>query len=296
MTKNNNNEIGSTPGNTGVKPSNRILKKLFWLILAIVIIFIAAKIHDEYQYKKAAKLVTPDQLSNIETQIFDINSNADNNGSIAISSEGDTSLIKQKLQIEELQKQLQILQIELDKLKNQDKLPKIIIALVELQNQFELGKNYDGNLSKLEALSASDLVLNNKIEKLKAVLKNSPKHSREISNNFAGIIPQIIALKYSEPQNTGIIGKIWNNISKLITIRRIDGIVKKPKQNVDFIILQTEKLIAEEKYEQALNLLSTLGQDYQPVLVKVNFDLQNAADFQKVNSEILSYLKELSNV
>ena len=293
MTKSNNNGIETV----NTKPSSKILKRLFWLIICITILFIAAKIHDEYQYKKAAKLVTADQLSNIETQIYDTNSNVDNGDVSSIATNnGDVNSIKQQLQIEELQKQYQILRIELDKIKNQDKLPKIIIALVELKNQLELGKNYEENLGKLEALSAGDLVLNNKIEKLKAVLKNSPKHSEEIGKNFSNIIPQIIASKYSDPEYVGIIGKIWNNIAKLITIRRVDGIVKKPEQNVDFIVFQTEKLIAEEKYEQAINLLSTLGQDYQPILVKINFDLQNAADLQKITGEILSYLKELSNV
>ncbi len=292
MTKSNNNGIETV----NTKPFNKILKRLFWLIICITILFIAAKIHDEYQYKKAAKLVTADQLSNIETQIYDTNSNVDGDISSIATNNGDVNSIKQQLQIEELQKQYQILRIELDKIKNQDKLPKIIIALVELKNQLELGKNYEDNLGKLEALSAGDLVLNNKVEKLKAVLKNSPKHSEEIGKNFSNIIPQIIASKYSNPEDVGTIGKIWNNIAKLITIRRVDGIVKKPEQNVDFIIFQTEKLIVEERYEQAINLLSTLGQDYQPILVKINFDLQNAADLQKITGEILSYLKELSNV
>ena len=174
MTKSNNNGIETV----NTKPSSKILKRLFWLIICITILFIAAKIHDEYQYKKAAKLVTADQLSNIETQIYDTNSNVDNGDVSSIATNnGDVNSIKQQLQIEELQKQYQILRIELDKIKNQDKLPKTIIALVELKNQLELGKNYEENLGKLEALSAGDLVLNNKIEKLKAVLKNSPKHS-----------------------------------------------------------------------------------------------------------------------
>ena len=294
MTKSNqnNNEIKTTKN----QPS-KTLQKLLLLALCFAILFITAKIYDEYQYKKATKLVTPDWPGNIETQIYDTSSNIDNNNlSSTIENAGDINFIKQNIQIEELQKQYQVLKTELDKIKNQDRLPKIIIALVELQNQVELGKNHEGNLGKLEALSAGDLVLNNKVEKLKAILKNSPKHSKMISKNFANIIPQIIASKYSAPEDAGIIGKIWNNIAKLITIRRVDGIVKKPQQNVDFIILQTEKLISEEKYEQALNILSTLGPDYQPILVKINFDLQNAADLQKINSEILSYLKELSNV
>jgi len=292
---NNNNEIKAA----STQPSGKTLKKLFWLLALgiIILIVIAIKIHDEYQYKKATKLVIADRLSNIESQIYDTHSGIDNsNPNPVIGNEGDINFIKQKIQIEELQKQYQALRIELERLKNHDKLSKIIIALVELQNQLELGKNYDGNLGKLEALSAGDLVLNNKVEKLKVILKNSPKHSKIISKNFTGLIPQIIALKYNDPENTGFIGKIWNNIAKLITIRRVDGVVKKPEQNVDFIIFQTEKLIAEERYEQALHLLSTLGSDYQPILVKINFDLQNAADLQKITGEILFYLKELSNV
>jgi len=104
------------------------------------------------------------------------------------------------------------------------------------------------------------------------------------------LIPNLIIAKGSNIDGS-IISRIRNNIAKLIIIRRIDG--KKP-QEIDATIVKIEKLLQEQNYQEALNNLVALDPLYHSVIVNFLDKLNVALEVQKIDQEILSYLKTLS--
>lgn len=279
----------------GLPTEKKPFPAVLWGIIVIIMIFVALEVSSDISYQKAKKALINSGLGSVEDKIFETETSNDTSKS-TIVGDSNVNLVRQKLQIEELQKQYKDLRTDLDHLKTQDRLAKIIVTFSEITSKIDLGKNYNPDLQKLEALASSDISLTNKIEKLKNILKKEPKSAKTISLEFNKAIPEIITAKHNDAAPINFIGKIKKALSKLITIRRVDGIVGSKDQNVDYIIVTTSKLIEEEKYGEALDLLDSLGNNYQSVLVKINFDLQNADDLQKINQQIFSYLKELANV
>jgi hypothetical protein len=90
-------------------------------------------------------------------------------------------------------------------------------------------------------------------------------------------------------------GKAKASISRLITIRRTDGKAKNAAQNIDLVIMNSKELILQKQYGKALTQLNSLDDEYQPTLVKLIFDLENAHGLQKTSDDIYQYLKLLSN-
>ena len=115
-------------------------------------------------------------------------------------------------------------------------------------------------------------------------------NQKSLIKEFDGLIPNLIIAKGSNIDGS-IISRIRNNIAKLIIIRRIDG--KKPKE-IDATIVKIEKLLQEQNYQEALNNLVALDPLYHSVIVNFLDKLNVALEVQKIDQEILSYLKTLS--
>ena len=113
---------------------------------------------------------------------------------------------------------------------------------------------------------------------------------KKTEKDFADLIPQLIATKNTNSDDNSFIAKIRRNIARLVVVRRVDG--KNPKE-VDSVIVQTEKLLHEQNYQGALNALVALDQKYHNVLVNFLSELSNAVEVEKIDQEILSYLKSL---
>lgn len=274
-----------------------LLAALVFLGLSIALVLV---LNSNKQYQAAKKAAQLESLQNIETQIYDASSLQKNNvvsaeTAIASGNNYAAALLSQQTKIEELQKKYEALILELNKIRNQDKISKLVITFVELNNNVTAQKNYQEELQKFEILSASDQILVAKIARLKVILSNDLKTSSQLQQEFRALIPKIIANKSVDHHSGSVIFTIKNAVANLVTIRRVDGQVRDSQDNVDFIVLETERLIEQKKYRQALNLLDSLENKYQPLLTKFVFDLQNIAQLQELNEEIFNYFKNLQD-
>jgi flagellar biosynthesis component FlhA len=198
-------------------------------------------------------------------------------------------LLKNQVQINDLKEQMQALRAEFVKYKNQEKIGKMIFAYIDFRQKIFSDFVYEDSLKNFEMLSVFDQNLQAKIVKLKPLLADLSR-KKNLNKSFNELIPSLIAKKNINP-DSGFISKIRYQISKLIVIRRIDG---KNVGDVDEIVSKTEKLLREQNYQEALNSLLRLDQSYHEILVNFLDDLSNAAEIQKIDQEILNYLKNLT--
>lgn len=275
--------------------------KLVALIALIVFSYFGFKYFQILSEQKQKAKAEISKFDNIESEIFDL---ADASKSSDIDPASDISveelkekgaefiyhmLLKNQVQINALKEQIQSLKSDFTKYKSQEKIGKIIFTYVDLRQKIIAGENYDNELKSFEVLSAFDEKLSGKLDKLKPLLKNY-SDAKKLKKEFNELIPQLIATK-NNPVEAGFIAKIRYNISKLIVIRRIDG---KNPFDVDGIIVKTEKLLNEENYQDALTNLLALDQSNHAIIVNFLNDLNATLEVQKVDQEILLYLKNLS--
>ena len=198
-------------------------------------------------------------------------------------------LLKNQVQINDLKDQLQALRADFVKYKNQEKIGKMIFAYIDFRQKIFSDFIDEDSLKNFEMLSAFDQNLQAKIVKLKPLLAGF-SHKKNLEKSFNDLIPKLVAKKNINP-DSGFVAKIRYQLSKLIVIRRIDG---KNVGDVDEIVVKTEKLLREKNYQEALNSLLRLDQSYHEILVNFLDDLSSAAEIQKIDQEILNYLKSLT--
>lgn len=299
------NQIGNHELNK--QPKKGYFFIIFWLLL-VVAAFLGTKYlfeEKEYHFFKKSAI---NQFNNIDSKIYNKESDvaqqeikpdaskADSEQLVSANDEYSSkdlyaSIVRHQLQIDILQEKYLSLKTELEKIRNQDKLSKIIIAFIEFKDCIEARKECSQKLDKVILLTKSDPNMDSRISDLKAALKTNPKTKDELKEEFRSLIPDIIAAKSGVIISESIFDKIKNSLAKLIVIRRIDGVVGKSSQNIDFVIVETEKLIDEEKYQSALNLLSNQEEKYKKILEVMIADLQNADYLDKSLADIFEYLK-----
>jgi hypothetical protein len=248
------------------------------------------------------------KYNDIQNEIFDLSeeyktdsSEQDPNGLSDLSGneihEKDSdfvfrSLLKNQLQINDLKAQVQILSDEFLKYKNREKIVKIIFSYVELRQKIfseNENKNYKESLKNFEMLtSLDDPKLQEFTTKLIVLLENFSS-KKELIENFNQIIPHLIVTN-KIGKDDSLIAKIRYNIAKLIVIRRIDG---ENAGEIDASIVKIEKFLRQENYQEALNILLALDPIYHNILADFLSSLNNALEIQKIDQEILSYLKTL---
>lgn len=290
-------------------PENSLRKKKKFSLSRVAVLFII--IFSGYcglryfEIKQAKKLSAKSEVGkNIESDIFDLAeeykngvANQEQHGlsDIALSEIQEKGaefvykmLLKNQEQINDLKEQNQVLKAEFTKYKSQEKLGKIIVSYVDFRQSLLSGDSYEDALKNFEMLTIFDKNLQEKSAKLRTSLK-SFSSAKKLQKDFADLIPEIIAAKNSVATNS-FFGKIRQNISKLVVIRRIDGA---NPNDVDGIVAKTEKLLRDENYSEALGSLLSLDQGYHEILVNFLSELSAAAEVKKIDSEILSYLKNL---
>jgi len=199
-------------------------------------------------------------------------------------------LLKNQSEINDLKQQTQFLKSEFTKYKNQEKLGKLILSYVDFRQKLLVGLSGEDELKNFEMLAAYDQNLQDKVSKLKPLLKTFASREK-LTKDLASLIPEIIATKNSGAQDA-FFAKVRHNISKLITIRRIDG---KNPDDVDGIIVRTEKLLHDANYQEAFDSLMALDASYHAILADFLSELSTTVEVRKIDSEILSYLKTLSS-
>jgi len=304
----------------------RNIKKQFLLIKILSLIVVGVFVYFGYRYyqireavKNSAKTEVG-KFDNIENEIFDLSEeykaqgeDHDPSGLATLSTNEMEergaefvyqSLLKNQLQINDLKTQVQSVKDEFSKYKNREKITKIIFSYIDLRqkifanNEVSINETndenvitgYEDSLKNFEMLVVLD---NDKLQenavKLRPLLEKFV-NQKSLIKEFDGLIPNLIIAKGGNVDGS-VISRIRNNIAKLIIIRRIDG--KKP-QEIDATIVKIEKLLQEQNYQEALNNLVALDPLYHSVIVNFLDKLNVALEVQKIDQEILSYLKTLS--
>lgn len=199
------------------------------------------------------------------------------------------SLLKNQVQINDLKQQIQELKAEFTKYKSQEKIGKVIFAYIDLRQKLFAGEDSREAGNNFEMLIGFDSNLQGKFAKLKPLLKDFIGQEK-LSKTFNSIIPELVATKNNNPGNDWR-SKFRYYISKIVVIRRIDGA---NSNDTDGIIVRVEEALKEENYQEALNSLLLLDEKYHQVLVSFLNDLGNAIEVQKIDQEILNYLKSLN--
>lgn len=203
-------------------------------------------------------------------------------------------LLKNQIQINELRSNLQKIQDEFTKYKTREAFSKIVFSYIELRQKIFSNnsnlENYENSLQNVETLAITDNILHEKITQLRPLLKDFIG-AKNLEKDFKSLIPEIIATKNDLNVNNNFLNKIRHKFYKIIVIRRIDG---KNPEDVDSTVVRIEKLLKDQNYQEALNNLLTLDQSYHNVTANFLLKLNVAVELQKVDSEILSYLKTVS--
>ena len=283
-------------------------KKSYFFTKTIIIFAIIFAGYIGFRYWKVKTLhrleaqLESGKFDNIESEIFDLSSDDKNHeenrlddsklSDITLTElkEGGAEfiyqlLLKNQVQIGDLKNENQNLKLEFAKYKSQEKASKIIFIYVDLRQRFYAGENFSETLQSLETLTALDKNLQTKISELKPNLEKF-HGSKILQQNFSALIPDLIATKNND-NNSGLIKKIRHNLSKLVVIRKLDANI----QTVDGIIRTTENFIQEENFVEAFNSFLLLGSNYQEISPEFLEELKAAAEVQKIDQEILLYLR-----
>jgi hypothetical protein len=288
--------------------ANASKKKQFFLVKIVVFLALIFFGYFGFKYwqisveKKSQAKSQIEKFDNVESEIFDLadeyknHSGADDLSDMTMNELKEKGaefvyqmLLKNQVQIEDLRSQIQELKSEILKYKNQEKIGKMIFTYVDLRQNIFSGKSGEEELKTFELLISSDEILQNKITKLKSLLANFSNQEKLIAA-FSDLIPELVIAKDNNP-NPGIVAKIRRNLSKLIIVRRIDG---ENPNNIDGIIVKIEKSLQAENYQEAFNQALSLDQNYHKILKEFLDSLSVAVEVQKIDQEILNYLKTLS--
>ncbi len=288
--------------NTAPKKKKFSLKRVAILFVVVFCGYFGLRHFEIKQTQKLNATTEAGKFDNIESEIFDLaeeyknGGNHDPHADIALSEIQEKGaefiykmLLKNQQQINELKEQTQGLKAEFTKYKNQEKLSKMIFAYIDFRQKLQAGAPYEDALKNFEMMATFDSNLQDKITKLYALLKNFAD-AKKINKDFADLIPEIIATKTSNADK-GLFAKVRHNLAKLVVVRRIDG---KNPNDVDGIVAKTEKALRNENYQEALETLLNLDQNYHEILVNFLSELSADAEVKKIDFEILSHLKSLS--
>ena len=198
------------------------------------------------------------------------------------------TLIKNQLQIEEINEKIRQLKNDFNKYKSQEKIAKITTSYISLREKIYAGSDYSEELKNFEVSVIFDDNLKNKSDRLRKNLA-SFLNDEKINENFAKIIPNLITKKY---QNLGndLWSKIKYNLSKIIVIRKIDN---EDVSTIDGAVLKIENLLRNKKYQEALDNLLLLDQSYHEIIKDFLDLLSVSIEVRKIDQDILNYIKNL---
>ncbi len=242
------------------------------------------------------------QFDNIESDIFDLSTDDKNHDDVHLDDsklsnitltelkEGGAEfiyqlLLKNQVQIGDLKNDIQNLKLEFAKYKAQEKAGKIIFIYVDLREKIYAGENFSETLKSFETVVALDKNLQTKISDFKPNLEKF-HGSKTLLKNFTALIPDLIATKTNNPNNS-LVKKIRHNLSKLVVIRKLDS----NTETVDGIVRTVEDFLQNEDFVSALNAFALLDPSYLKISPEFLEELKAAAELHKIDQEILLYLR-----
>jgi hypothetical protein len=287
--------------NNSTKKRQSFLTKLIILVSLILFGYFGFKYWQVKAAQKQAAKSLIEKYDNVDSEIFDLSpdhEDADSHGlaDLTVNELKEKGaefiyqmLLKNQVQITDLREQILALKNDVQKYKNQERIGKLIFTYVDLRQKISAGKSSAEEFKNFEMLASFDENLQAKIAQLKPLLPNLQGREK-LNKTFATLIPELIAAKNLNPDG-GILSKIRYNISKLVIIRRIDD---KNLGDVDATITKVERLLREENYQDALTSLLSFDANYHEILKGFLDELSVSAEAQKIDGDILNYLKSLT--
>ncbi len=287
--------------NNSTKKRQSFLTKLIILVSLILFGYFGFKYWQVKAAQKQAAKSLIEKYDNVDSEIFDLSSDhedTDPHGlpDLTVNELKEKGaefiyqmLLKNQVQIIDLREQILALKNDVKKYKNQERIGKLIFTYVDLRQKISAGKTSAEEFKNFEMLASFDENLQAKIAQLKPLLPNLQGREK-LNKSFSALIPEVIAAKNFNPDG-GILSKIRYNISKLIIIRRIDD---KNLGDIDATITKVERLLREENYQDALTSLLSLDANYHEILKGFLDELSVSAEAQKIDGDILNYLKSLT--
>ncbi len=294
---------------TSSKKKKSLLSKLVIFLMLILLSYFGLKYWKISSERKVNAASEVEKFDNVESEIFDLSDEYKNQKAKPLHDNSEIipeltfnelkekdaefiykMILKNQIQLGELRSQMEVLRSEIIKYENREKIGRIIFSYSDLRQNIFAGKSYAEELRNFELLTSFDENLQSKISKLKPFLSSFSDH-QTLSKTFNDLIPSLIFTKNNLTPDTGIISKIRRNISRLITIRKIDG---GDASDVDAVIVKIEKALREENYQEALNYGLSLDQNYHKILKGFLDSLSLSIEVRKIDQEILNYLKILS--
>jgi hypothetical protein len=199
-------------------------------------------------------------------------------------------LIKNQVQIEDINNQLRNFKGDFIKLKSQEKFNKLIINYVELREKLFNGEDCKSEIESFDLLSASDEFLQNKFLVIKedyALFSTQKK----LMDSFKSITNQLIINENYSEENASLFEKLRHNFNKLVVIRKVKNL---NPDRLEGVINQIELALSQKNYQEALNKSLSLDKAYFPIVQKFLEELSIAIEIQNADKEIIKYLKSLT--
>ena len=305
MTQDNKN----TSESTAVKPNsnkknNRILLKIF---LIIALSFTCLMVYKNLQIKEEIIIKKPgltkgdnekeesildisDEYKNDpenETTVHDLNiSEIKEKGAEFVYQ----LLIKNQVQIEDINNQLRNFKGDFVKLKSQEKLNKLVIHYVELREKLFNGENCKTEIESYDLLSMSDEFLHNKF----SIIKENHDlllTQKKLMESFKLIAGEIVINENYDEKQANLLEKLRHNFKKLVVVRKLKNL--DPTQ-IEGIVNQAELALSEKNYQEALDKILSLDKSYFKIVQKFLEDLSIMIETQNADKEIIKYLKSLT--
>ncbi len=304
MTQDKQNNLEPEVSKSKVKKNNHFLLKLFFLIVltfTFLMIYKNLKIQDESVIKKPK----PSQIEyNKDGSILDISDEYKNDPEnettvhdLNISEIKEKGaefvyqlLIKNQVQIEDINNQLRSFKGDFIKLKSQEKFNKLVINYVELRDKFFKGEDCKSQIEGYDLLSISDEFLHNKFLVIKENNAQFPTQ-KKLLESFKSLTKQLLINENYDEKQANLIEKLRHNLKKLVVVRKIENV--NPDQ-LEGLINQIETALLQEDYQQALAKILSLDKSYFAIIQKFLEELNIAIEVQNADKEIIKYLKSLT--
>ena len=199
-------------------------------------------------------------------------------------------LIKNQVQIEDINNQLRNFKGDFIKLKSREKLNKLIINYVELREKLFNGEECKSEIEGYDLLSVSDEFLQNKFVVIKEgyTLFSTQK---KLMESFKAVTNQLIINENYNEKKASLFEKLRHNFNKLVVIRKVKNL---NPDRLEGVINQIELALSQKNYQEALNKSLSLDKAYFPIIQKFLEELSIAIEIQSADKEIIKYLKSLT--
>jgi hypothetical protein len=306
MTIENQDNTDKQQKNLGKK---KFKQSLFFIkILLLILIFFIGTII--YQNFKTEKLTNPKPainnnnnfLNSDNSAVLDISEDYQNNNETTlhelnlseIKEKGAEFvyqlLIKNQVQIEELNNQVRTLKTDFDRLRNQEKFNKLILNYIDIREKIFNKIDCQIEIDSFDLLIAKDEFLEKKFSVIRENYKFMLSH-QEIVKNFSFITNQLIINENYSNKNVDFLSKLQHNLKKLIIIRKISN---PTKNSLEYHIVNIENFLEQRDYSSALTELLSLDKLYFPIIEKFLEDLGLVIEIKNADQDIVKYLKNLN--